>query len=1311
VRPPAVPAVTPASTPAAAPRPPPPPPAPGETVGDRFRVVRLLGEGDFGRVYLGEALSTGTVYALKTPRDEVLRDSRARELFRREAQRWVDLERHPWLVRAFFAGEIQGRLYLATEYVASGEDEPNSLEGFLRTSPPDLAQSLRWGVQVCHAMEHALARGVRCHRDIKPANVLIGPDRAVRICDLGIAGLPPAKAGAGDGFGTPTHMSPEQFADAAGCDERSDVYSFGVVLFQMASKGRLPFPPPALPDGPDRAARAWLELQRLHREAPVPPLDSPLAPIVARCLEKSPARRYRGFAELRGDLEALLLHQTDEVLRLPTRTETEGWDLTSKGLGLMSLGRPQEALACYEGAIARNPLAAAIHASRGRALEALGRFEEASRAFERAADLDPQYARAPSRPARRPRRVAEAPGTDRPAAPPVPDALLGGRYEVGRVLGEGAFGVVTLAYDHEAKVGCALKTLRDDYWADRQARATFEKEAGVWAGLERHPYLVRAHAVEEIGGSIYLAMDYVAPEEPGLGSLEGHLARRPPSLARSLRWGIQLCHGMEHANARGIRCHRNVKPSNILVGQDGAVRVSDFGLAGARLGPGRGPGSVLPADPSRADTVFGTPTHMPPEQFTSAAACDVRSDVYAFGVVLYQMASGGSLPFLALVELGRPQERAARFWQEMGRLHADAPPPPLESPLFPVIRRCLEKDPARRFPGFAELRGELAALLKREANEEVTPPPRDELQAWEWIDKGLSLSALERFDEAARGFERAIAIQGGNAVAWNGKGSALQRLGRRDEALASFEEALVRNPRYPAAWRNKGVCLSDLGRPDEAFKCLDQGVALDPDSAAGWNDKAACLKKEGRYREALGCLQEAIALDPGRDVTWIRRAECLEALGDRDGARAAREKAAALVLPGSTPPVDARVGAAPPEPARAEAAAAGAAPARANPAPLAAAPAPLEVAQAPLAAIPAPVESEPHPVAADPLPVTAETAPEDDLVARGIEARGIEALEAERAEDALACFDRALEAEPDRASAWALRASSLNALGRWTDAAASADRALAKDPRRAAAWLDKGLAKSRLGRYLEALQCYEQAVALEPAQDVAWRLKGDAFSALGQEADAVDCYARALEANPRAAGAWCDKAAALDRLNRHEEAVAAYDAALALDPRQARPWFDRGTCLHGLGRVAEAAASFEKALAACDQALVLGPGDLRTLQGRAEILGGLGRYEDAIACCDEALALAPSHAPTLHARGLALFALGRPEDALLAFDQALESDPGLALARFNKASAEDRLGRTVDAARSFREFLAMAPPGLANRIQHARSRLSALQAG
>ncbi len=203
-----------------------PPPAPGDVLGDKFRVVERLGEGVFGRVYLVDALSTGSVYALKTIRDELLRDRRTWKTFRRDAQIWITLERHPWLARAFHAGEIEGRLFLAMEYVAPDEEGLNSLEGRLRRSPPDLAQSLRWGVQFGHAMEHAYARGLRHHGNIKPANILIGQDLSVRISDFGTAGLRRAAAGGGDGtVGAPTHMAPEQFGSAARGDQRSDVYA------------------------------------------------------------------------------------------------------------------------------------------------------------------------------------------------------------------------------------------------------------------------------------------------------------------------------------------------------------------------------------------------------------------------------------------------------------------------------------------------------------------------------------------------------------------------------------------------------------------------------------------------------------------------------------------------------------------------------------------------------------------------------------------------------------------------------------------------------------------------------------------------------------------------------------------------------------------------------------------------------------------------------------------------------------------------------------------------------------------------------
>ena len=179
--------------------------------------------------------------------------------------------------------EIGGRLYIAMDRPVLGS-RPNSLG--ISGRPPSLAQALSWAIQFCHGMEYAVSRGVRCHRDIKPANILIGGDDVVRISDFGIAGLAlspepvaatepaaipdPAASGrtvAGSAFGTPSHMSPEQFEDAASCDERSDVYSFGVVLYQMASGGRLPFFPPLPRPGVNPNAWYWHHLAP-HRGAP-----------------------------------------------------------------------------------------------------------------------------------------------------------------------------------------------------------------------------------------------------------------------------------------------------------------------------------------------------------------------------------------------------------------------------------------------------------------------------------------------------------------------------------------------------------------------------------------------------------------------------------------------------------------------------------------------------------------------------------------------------------------------------------------------------------------------------------------------------------------------------------------------------------------------------------------------------------------------------------------------------------------------------------------------------------------------------------
>src|SRR3989338_10568320 len=144
--------------------------------------------------------------------------------------------------------------------------------------------------------------------------------------------------------------------------------------------------------------------------------------------------------------------------------------------------------------------------------------------------------------------------------------FIGTKYWVYDVLGMGGFCIVYLVYYHEAKSVFALKTFREEYLEDREAQERFKKEAQIWIDMDRHPYLIRAEFVDKISGRLFIGIEYIAPDENGLNSLDGYLKHSPPDLSQSLCWGIQFCHGMEYAYSKGIKAHRDIKPANIMIG-------------------------------------------------------------------------------------------------------------------------------------------------------------------------------------------------------------------------------------------------------------------------------------------------------------------------------------------------------------------------------------------------------------------------------------------------------------------------------------------------------------------------------------------------------------------------------------------------------------------------------------------------------------------------------------------------------------------------------------------------------------------------
>jgi Protein kinase domain len=286
----------------------------------------------------------------------------------------------------------------------------------------------------------------------------------------------------------------------------------------------------------------------------------------------------------------------------------------------------------------------------------------------------------------------------RPTETVVPDALppvvrifapgteIGRRYEVRRVLGTGGSAVVYAVLDRDLGQDVALKVLR----AERTTPASlkrFRREVAI-AREADNPHLVRVFDIGEAGETVFLAMELVVG-----ASLRERIAKGPLHVDEAVRIGSEVLEGLAALHGLGI-VHRDVKPGNILIASDGAVKVTDFGLA-----------RRWERDESRAtatDTIVGTLEYMSPEQ-ALGHDLDARSDLYGFGIVLFEMLTG-EVPFQGGSSLG----------MVVAHLKEPAPSVASKRPEVPawlsrVVARLLEKDPADRYATAQDVLADLGA--------------------------------------------------------------------------------------------------------------------------------------------------------------------------------------------------------------------------------------------------------------------------------------------------------------------------------------------------------------------------------------------------------------------------------------------------------------------------------------------------------------------------------------------------------------------------------------------------------------------------
>jgi tetratricopeptide (TPR) repeat protein/tRNA A-37 threonylcarbamoyl transferase component Bud32 len=305
------------------------------------------------------------------------------------------------------------------------------------------------------------------------------------------------------------------------------------------------------------------------------------------------------------------------------------------------------------------------------------------------------------------RRTAAPAPTDNPESAATTNTAIGPlrvgqsfgpRYHIIAVLGLGGMGAVYQAWDAELSVAVALKVIR----TDRRHRAPdaekrFKQEL-LLARQVTHKHVVRIHDINEIDGVKYITMPFIQGHD--LATVLRREGKLP--LARALHFARQIADGLAAAHDAGV-VHRDLKPANVMIGADDHALIMDFGISAS-------------ADEATTDGIVGTLEYMAPEQ-GKGIAVDQRSDIYAFGLILYEMLTGPRR-----VKATTPQERVDAMRERTS--HGVAPvrqlDPSIPEPAAAIVTRCLELDAAARFQSTTDV---VAALARLDEHGAIIPEP------------------------------------------------------------------------------------------------------------------------------------------------------------------------------------------------------------------------------------------------------------------------------------------------------------------------------------------------------------------------------------------------------------------------------------------------------------------------------------------------------------------------------------------------------------------------------------------------------------
>lgn len=449
------------------------------------------------------------------------------------------------------------------------------------------------------------------------------------------------------------------------------------------------------------------------------------------------------------------------------------------------------------------------------------------------------------------------------------------RYEftIKDIIQSGGMGEVYIVSHKKSPLIFAAKTFKKEFFSKPELIDRFIHEANIWVGLSKHINIVQALNVFQIEGRPFIILEY-AP----YGSLEALIKNEKLSIDRALAIAIQICNGMAYVQETAGIVHCDLKPLNIMMGENYLVKVTDFGLAAVIKDWAEGKAERAAG--------LGTWQYMAPEQFIPEGSVWLSTDIYAMGIILFRLLTG-HLPF-----------KGSR-WEDFKYQHTHVDPPKLRKinpdiyeELENIVLRCLKKKPTDRYQSFQELKENLERtyylikgrpfslndyLKQKEKYYVVIEKGRiitatNEIrQCSEVFNSAVTKYELGEYEKALELIDKALKIRPDFTDAWNTKGNVLMMLNKLKEAEECYKKSIQLDPNFPEAWVNLGVLYFKMEQYESSLGCVNKALEVSPDIPPFWAIRGAILLKLKCSSDALDSVNKALDLNPKcTEALWLK---------------------------------------------------------------------------------------------------------------------------------------------------------------------------------------------------------------------------------------------------------------------------------------------------------------------------------------------------------------------------------------------------------------------------------------------------------